>query len=589
MNRAHTRALTTALIASLCTIVGTATAQDALGTGNALDASPSTRGRLNTQRPSFADELRFRNAIATGNAPGGLSFRGDLGYRAAGEFSGALGSDSLFAFRRDSLYSGLAGMGIRGTEAVQYQFALTTGARPPRDLMGNLAVSREFGYSADPRTGIPTQPIAINNETRMADPAGRALSAYAPERDDGSMLGTLRSSSSYLSTAGLQPMLLTIYGQGIEQTPYGVTASNLRGVTIAPLHSNTLIFQNKNEESESTGLVRTSISDLAQKQVDRAIEMLKNHDEESNANTDASQSAGEGWFSQRMAEIRAELYGTNDDATDQSTTDKPDDADENEDPSNLSSTGVNIPDPLDRDMDLETKLREFDKRYTETDPAAKKDPLELSPEMLEILRGDSMPVNNFINRDVSSDDVYADHIRTGERLIAAERYFDAEERFTRALAIRPGDVTSQIGRIHAQIGAGMVLSGAVNLQAIITDFPQLASTRYSEKLLPSPVRTKELIEGLRLRAGIALVNGETLHDDQRVRLSSALLLAYLGYQTLDADAVSDGLGVMAEIGSPSDQRLARLLEQIWDVSLEMMDKPSTTTDQSPPAGADAEE
>ena len=108
-----------------------ANAQNALGDGNALDANPGQYGSSNYARPSLVDELRFRNSIATGNAPGGLSFRGDLGYRSAGEFTGELGSDSLFAFRRDSLYSGLAGMGIRGTDALQYQFALTTGSAPP--------------------------------------------------------------------------------------------------------------------------------------------------------------------------------------------------------------------------------------------------------------------------------------------------------------------------------------------------------------------------------------------------------------------------------------------------------------------------
>src|SRR5690606_2294464 len=91
----------------------------------------------------LAAEMRFRNAVVTGNAPGGLSFRGDVGYRAAGEFTGRLGADDTFSFRRDTVYSGLGGMGLRGTDSLQYQFALTTGMRPPPGFAGTpSAVTR---------------------------------------------------------------------------------------------------------------------------------------------------------------------------------------------------------------------------------------------------------------------------------------------------------------------------------------------------------------------------------------------------------------------------------------------------------------
>src|SRR3954471_2751530 len=52
-------------------------------------------GGVNPGRPDFAQEARFRNAIVTGNVPGGLSFRGNVGYRAPGEFAGNLPSNSL--------------------------------------------------------------------------------------------------------------------------------------------------------------------------------------------------------------------------------------------------------------------------------------------------------------------------------------------------------------------------------------------------------------------------------------------------------------------------------------------------------------
>src|SRR4051812_30179401 len=105
-------------------------------------------GGVNPGRPDFAQEVRFRNAIVTGNVPGGPSFRGNVGYRAPGEFAGNLPSNSLYTFRRDSVYSGLGGMGIRGTDALQYQFAATTGNTPPPGFSYGLPTVRREGTGA---------------------------------------------------------------------------------------------------------------------------------------------------------------------------------------------------------------------------------------------------------------------------------------------------------------------------------------------------------------------------------------------------------------------------------------------------------
>ena len=141
--RAFGGSMGAAVLLAVCGLAMPASAQDALGDGRALDNSLSTSTRYNAQRVDPSAEYRFRNAVATGNAPGGLSLRADVGYRSPFEFRGELGSDDLFSFRRDSLYSGLAGMGIRGTDAVQYQFALTTGSELPQNVVGTGFVSRD--------------------------------------------------------------------------------------------------------------------------------------------------------------------------------------------------------------------------------------------------------------------------------------------------------------------------------------------------------------------------------------------------------------------------------------------------------------
>jgi len=132
MHHQHVRYLRTLGLLLAAGLVPAASAQNAVGNGRALE------NRLQVVHPgapagitnSFSRELIFREAIVTGNAPGGFSFRGET-LPSAFEFRGELGEDALFAYRRDSLYSGLSNRGIRGTEALQYQFALSVGGQIP--------------------------------------------------------------------------------------------------------------------------------------------------------------------------------------------------------------------------------------------------------------------------------------------------------------------------------------------------------------------------------------------------------------------------------------------------------------------------
>ncbi|MEL7473383.1 MAG: hypothetical protein AAGK04_08700, partial [Planctomycetota bacterium] len=220
-----------------------------------LDAIP---GQANVApRRSFADEIRFRNAIVTGNAPGGRSFRGDVGYTAPFEFRGELSTDDNFAFRRDAFFGGLAGVGIRGTDALQYQFALTTGSSVPPALAGALSFGRGGGEGAagslaaagfmpgvgapalqplrpgafgQPGPGdglrVPTEPIAtppIDGLPDRSEP-GALAAGFVPS----SPLPTLRSTAAFTSVRTLRPELLG-YGDGGRER---VVASSLGGVQL---------------------------------------------------------------------------------------------------------------------------------------------------------------------------------------------------------------------------------------------------------------------------------------------------------------------------------------------------------------------
>jgi hypothetical protein len=610
LNSARTL-MATALLVSLS---GTASAQNALGTGNALDANSGQSGRSNYQRPNFSQELNFRNSVATGNAAGGLSFRGDLGYRAAGEFTGALGSDSLFAFRRDSLYSGLAGMGIRGTDALQYQFALTTGSTTPRNLTGNLSLSRESYYNSAPFTpgsgsssrdsgdftiGIDQQAADLNrqgNQLGVPDP----LTASALQVLESSpILGSLRSSSTYQTTSNLQPSLLSVYTEGVDRKPVGLIASPLLGITSTPLvqeapkRANPLVVRPMNADTDPTtpgGFESTRVVtsyDALVEQMQSRVDKLRESKKPADPTGTMPAESNEDWLTRQMKDLREKIFGrqpANDgdpalkdpNATGATSVDDPNSATDPKANPALNPDGIDIPTqraaPIDPITGLPTVFKRSDPSDEEDqgfkssqmdryDPNA----IAIDPQTLEVLRGNAaQEVGQLMDPGAMNRDLFSEHITTGERLLSEGRYFDAEERFTHALSLKPLDVSSQLGRFHAQIGAGMVLSASVNLQSMFSQNPEVIASRYSGKLLPSRERLDLVIARLKERAGLSSHELSTRSlEGARIRVSSSLLLAYIGYQINDRVIIEQGLKLVKELGSDTDRRFASLLAQVW--------------------------
>jgi hypothetical protein len=640
------------------TLVGaTAQAQTALGDGRALDANTGQGGRFNAARPSFSQELQFRNAIVTGNAPGGLSFRGDLGYRAAGEFIGDIGSDELFSFRRDSLYSGLAGMGIRGTDALQYQFSLTTGARPPQNIMGDLSIAR----GAETRTSAAFgSSSAIGRNPSDLDTRGLGL--YLPsvqqyELSD-AMTGSMRSASSYISTTNLSPVIISTFEQGFGRDRFGLTSSVLTGVTTTPMRSGPPDarrpdgWQPNDRQSdgrqsndsqpgdrrpgqpESRVDTRVYTADMSGRPAVAGQRGLTAYDEvverlRVRAAAQAERMRGVDQpervpsVSDRLDAIRNSMMGTtptppgaaNPNQAPAQSFGQPDGvpADQRSGPSGTRAPGVNAapamgvtnpstpppgvsapssapgrtntgqtvpgminpgatnPNPMPARADVD------DRDQPALRPGAR---FEIDPDTLELIRVDPTPLASFVDPSADGRDIYSEHMRTGERLIAAERYFDAEERFARALSMRPGDPTAQVGRAHAQLGAGLLLSASVNLRSLFVVHPELLGARYAGRLLPAPERIDTLIERLRFRSGVAPIEGVPL-EAGGARIAAAVLLAYLGHQNNRPEVIREGIGVMEEIGAEEDQRLANILRQVW-----LVGQTAPAADETRPAGVD---
>ncbi|RMH27132.1 MAG: hypothetical protein D6693_05905 [Planctomycetota bacterium] len=465
-----------------------AEAQNALGDGRALDTPLQRGARVNPARPDFAAEVALRNAIVTGNIGGGFAFRGDVGYRAPGEFTGGdvtlsagalrglgvtagaiggAGSDDLFAFQRDAARSAF---GVRGLDGLRYQMGLTTdlglAARP-----GDLLIARPSGA-----------PLAPTGVSRLGEVA---LDPFTLRP------GALRSTTAHLADALLEPTALDRHDSGDALT-YTI-ADPLRGVvrysTPADGAQPEAAGDGADDAERSPLRVDNRVSDrLEPAAIDlRVSPVLRSL-------RDSLKPAGP---------VEPEAGGGAE--PDESAPAAPD-------------TG---PDELDARLGrLRSAMAGAGEPIEETDV----------PETLALLRRLSPIVSKYTSESGPHRDVFAEHMREAQARLAQGRWFDAEERFSAALVIRPDDPLAMAGRLHAQIGAGLFLSASVNLRTFLTAHPEFIATRFDPSLTPSAQRLAQIEAMLRRSASASTP----------MAARSGLLLAYLGFQRGDEAAVRDG-------------------------------------------------
>ncbi|XHC25462.1 hypothetical protein ABWH91_14740 [Phycisphaerales bacterium ac7] len=130
-----------------------------------------------------------------------------------------------------------------------------------------------------------------------------------------------------------------------------------------------------------------------------------------------------------------------------------------------------------------------------------------------------------------------------------------------------------IGRAHAQLGAGLYLSAAVNLADLLRAYPELAPVRYDAALLPGKERLERIRQQLRSRS---------LKDDANAR-NAGFLLAYLGFQTERPNDVREGFAVVDRVNEALQAEtdpLIPVLTELW--SMPDQDTESTGDPQPEP-------
>ncbi len=556
MNRTHLLAVSASLL--LVNAAPHALAQNALGDGRALDNNTRVGdSRINTRLPALSERLRINDAIATGNAAFGRSFRGELGYTEAGAFRGELGSNDLFSFRRDTAQTALYGAGIRATDALEYQFSLATGSAPPSvlSLRGSGAVER-FGTAINPQ-----------------------------DFNDGS----LRSTAGYLASQSIRPALLTYLR--VEDRTYALTASPLTGVrrvalpttaleepridtTVAPTDFRTeattdYSIERRNEREAATtllnglegsvrgtGQVLAVSSQLEQAAINDRIDPRSPVYETvlEQLTEDTETGDGDAPPPDLLDRLRSRLRGEFGpiEETDPSRPAAPE-----TDPDANADDEAAINDAVIEAVEGAPILTDEDREWINLDPAL----AGMDPNLLRALRDSRVLIDTLAKTEPTAGArvtaTYLRHMDSAQRLLGDGRYFDAEDRFIRAMAAKPGDVMASVGRIHSQLGGGLYLSAGANLRKLLTEHPELLMVVYDEKLLPKRSRSERIIEQL----------SESLDSDRSgLGSDAALLLAYVAHHIGDETAVKyalDRLDDETDASQVGPTGLVALLKTVW--------------------------
>jgi hypothetical protein len=574
MPRIHTIALV--LLASGSCLSASAQ-QPAGGGGRALDANLSaTQGRYNDPVKDLQALNRFNQAIANGNAGFGKNLRVPTATSGFDNFRGSLSTSEFYRFNRDSSSGAQVSAGLSGTDALRYQFAISSGGAVPYRVGDVFAVAPQGNIS----TGS-----AVSNL--------RSVAAYeANSTRMGTVLGYINSPSDR----------------------YAVVASPLQGVTAVRM-------------GDATGDRAGMVSGLENsvRGVDRPADYMKFDREKSPTMIDTRVKSGTGFDSVLDAYKAATGNGVTDPTKPANSpenkpevkpTDKPGDkpSDPLRGPTSVDKvvgpgvkTGLeprsDAIDPMDslrerlaKATERLNKAREDRERQSATEAAARASAeaakkkaansnasaepespsksaadreadrmrerdvenrkREQTRQALASLQKMDARVESYILPGQGDTTKFFELMRSGEANLAKGYYFEAESLFLHAQTYRINDPMAQVGMVHARIGAGLMVSAAGGLEATLRASPELIPVRYGDKVMPPRERIDKLGAELLI---------ECAKPDGIGGPEAGLLLAYLGYHTNNRAWLDTGLSTMRTRLAPDNQSGQTLLEAVSTV------------------------
>jgi hypothetical protein len=579
---------TAALLAASLAITP-AQAQVQVQDGAALDANQQVGSGGFNQAGNQVD-YRARNLLVTGNVGGGRAFQGSIGYGADGAFQGSLGSDNLFNFRRDSVFSAPAASGLNFNARQVGDRTVVT--RPSDNLVGlrsNLGNGLSTRTAYDPQSGVVTfrqsggglvaiggfeNPSTLRNAGTnlglLQTPTGLvAVNAspltgirYNPLDASGPSQNQLDLSRPSIAPTP-QPIEPDTDREGEELDPNDPTAFN-QSLRIDGRPQNDLTQDQIAERELRQDPLAITLGTQVQSQM--ALQLAGREDATTNAQAvslrervfgkqagdapaDEPAKAPENPYDKLIADILANAKGESPEG-EPNVPVLPDE--------NRPRWQQILEEPEQAVLDAKLEAREAALRLSlglvddkgeidyETDlPAIDPDSelgkllADLSYDLprVQTLAGDD---TNRINKMLSR----------GEQELEAERYIVAENIYRQVLREKGDDPLAQAGLVHSQMGAGMIRSAAFNLRDLFADHPELIALRYDAKLMPQTERLRWLQDRLQKMIG------EDIHG-----ADPGLILAYLGYQLEAKPLIQFGLAV-AESEAPRDP-LMPVLRRIW--------------------------
>jgi len=530
-------------------LTGTASAQDALGRGDVLDANLSTQGTRN--QASGRIDFRSRNLLVTGDVAGGRGFRGSVGYTSEYDFrdsSATVGSNDFYRFRADSAYSNLATKGL-GSTYNQIRYGQELGALEYRRATSADPVSQ---YSSRGQSEYRSSYV-LDDAARLDRLSTETTFSQRSERYvDSEVIGAGQTEAGDQMFIASDPMRgvhflesddprfshgLTTYDMmrleedrrmGYEPPQIGVEfdtdfESRADSPTFLMPDQSDTTTPSSRVDSQVEARTTESASDY-----DRILEnIISRYAERDDADVNVDEGllkSVERDYSELVEEIRERQR-------------QAEDGDADDDGRNA------LPEDPRRRLD-----REDDEDEADDEDRSVLDGLSTAQRqrMLDALRHERR-VESLTTAETNR---FNELVRQASDALSRGEYFTAERRFVRALRFNPGEPLASAGLGHAQLGAGTLATASLTLRQLLSNNPEMIDVLYEPALLPERAMLLRRLTEL----------GERL-DSELDLVGNGFLMAYIGHQLNDRPAIRRGLDAM-NAGDPG-ATLQRVLRPIW--------------------------